>query len=120
MLKSYDVAGRQHTNGVMLATKTCHDANPSICAAVLAAQQEAHDFIQANLAQAAEIYLALTGDKQATPKQMAGWVADPDVACTTVPKKMMDSAAFMPRAGRLKRQPDSWRDMFFPESQDVA
>lgn len=120
VLKSYDVTGGQHTNGVMLATKTYHDANPSICAAVLAAQQEANDFIQANPAQAAEIYLALTGDKQATPKQMAGWVADPDVLYTTVPKKVMEFAAFMHRVGRLKRQPDSWKDMFFPESQDVA
>jgi NitT/TauT family transport system substrate-binding protein len=119
VFKSYDVTGGMHTNGVMLTSKIYHDANPKICAAVLAAQQEANDFIRANPRQAAEIYLRLTGDK-ASVEQMAGWVADPDVVYTTVPMKVMAFAAFMHQVGRLKRQPDSWKDMFFPESQDVA
>jgi NitT/TauT family transport system substrate-binding protein len=36
-----------------------------------------------------------------------------------VPMKVMDFAVFMHKVGRLKRQPDSWKDMFFEESQDV-
>jgi NitT/TauT family transport system substrate-binding protein len=87
---------------------------------VLAAQQEANDFIRANPLQAAEIYLALTGDKNASTELMAGWIADPDVVYTTVPMKVMDFAAFMHKVGRIKRQPDSWKDMFFPEGQEVA
>jgi NitT/TauT family transport system substrate-binding protein len=118
--KSYDVTGGMHTNGVVLTSKAYHDANPKLCAAVLAAQQEANEFIRASPRQAAEIYLTLTGDKMATVDQMAGWVADPDVVYTTVPMKVMDFAAFMHQVGRLKRQPDSWKDMFFEESQDVA
>jgi NitT/TauT family transport system substrate-binding protein len=120
VFKSYDITGGMHTNGVMLTSKAYHDANPKLCAAVLAAQQEANDFIRTNPRQAAEIYLALTGDKMATVDQMAGWVADPDVVYTTVPMKVMDFAAFMHKVGRLKREPNSWKDMFFPESQDVA
>jgi len=120
VMKSYDVTGGMHTNGVVLTSAAYHDANPKICAAVLAAQQEANDFIRANPRQAAEIYLAMTGDKKGTVDQMAGWVADPDVVYTTVPMKVMDFAVFMHKVGRLKRQPDSWKDMFFPESQDVA
>ena len=64
MFKSYDVTGGMHTNGVMLTSKPYHDANPKICAAVLAAQQEANEFIRTNPRQAAEIYLKLTGDKE--------------------------------------------------------
>ncbi|MEA2739899.1 MAG: sulfonate transport system substrate-binding protein [Acetobacteraceae bacterium] len=120
VLKSYDVTGGMHTNGVMLTSALYHDANPKLCAAVLAAQQEANDFIRANPRQAAEIYLAMTGDKKGTVDQMAGWVSDPDVAYTTVPMKVMDFVAFMHKVGRLKRQPNSWKDMFFPEGQDVA
>jgi NitT/TauT family transport system substrate-binding protein len=120
VFKSYDITGGMHTNGVMLTSKTYHDANPTVCAAVLAAQQEANDFIRANPRQTAEIYLAMTGDKKGTVEQMAGWVSDPDVVYTTVPMKVMDFAAFMRRVGRLKREPNSWKDMFFPESQDVA
>jgi NitT/TauT family transport system substrate-binding protein len=120
VFKSYDVTGGMHTNGVVLTSKVYHDANPKLCAAVLAAQQEANDFIRANPRQAAEIYLALTGDKMATVDQMTGWVADPDVVYTTVPMKVMDFAAFMHKVGRLKREPNSWKDMFFEEGQDVA
>jgi NitT/TauT family transport system substrate-binding protein len=119
VFKSYDVTGGMHTNGVMLTSKQYHDANPKICAAVLAAQQEANDFIRSNPRQAAEIYLKMTGDK-ATVQQMSGWVADPDVVYTAVPMKVMDFAAFMYKVGRLKRQPNSWKDMFFPESHDMA
>jgi NitT/TauT family transport system substrate-binding protein len=119
VFKSYDVTGGMHTNGVMLTSKAYHDANPRVCAAVLAAQQEANDFIRVNPHQTAEIYLAMTGDKQASVSQMAGWVADPDVVYTTVPMKVMDFAAFMHKVGRLKRQPDSWKDMFFEEGQGV-
>jgi NitT/TauT family transport system substrate-binding protein len=120
VLKSYDVTGGMHTNGVVLTSRTYHDANPKVCTAVLAAQQEANDFIRGNPRQAAEVYLAMTGDKMGTVDQMSGWVADPDVVYTTVPMKVMDFAAFMHKVGRLKREPNSWKDMFFEESQDVA
>ena len=120
VFKSYDVTGGMHTNGVLLTSKAYRDANPRVCAAVLAAQQEANDFIRTNPHQTAEIYLAMTGDKQATVAQMAGWVADPDVVYTTVPMKVMDFAAFMHQVGRLKRQPDSWKDMFFDEGHGVS
>jgi NitT/TauT family transport system substrate-binding protein len=79
----------------------------------------ANDFIRANPRQAAAIYLKMTGDKQATLDQMEGWVADPDVVYTTVPMKVMDFAQFMHKVGRLKRQPASWKDLFFAESQDL-
>jgi NitT/TauT family transport system substrate-binding protein len=118
--KSYDVTGGMHTNGVVLTSKAYHDANPKVCAAVLGAQQEANDFIRANPRQAAEIYLTMTGDKMGAVDQMSGWVADPDVVYTTVPMKVMDFAAFMHKVGRLKRQPNSWKDMFFEESQDLS
>jgi NitT/TauT family transport system substrate-binding protein len=120
VMKSYDVTGGMHTNGVILATKAYHDANPRICAAVLGAQQEANAFIRKNPGQAADIYLQVTGDKQVDAKQMTEWVADPDVAYTTIPMKVMDFVAFMHKVGRVKHLPGSWKDMFFPESQDVA
>lgn len=120
VMKSYEVTGGMHTNGVMLTSKAYHDANPTICAAVLAAQQEANDFIRKTPGQAAEIYLAVTGEKMASLQQMTGWVADPDVSYTTVPMKVMEFAAFMQKVGRVKRIAPGWKDMFFPEVQDVA
>jgi NitT/TauT family transport system substrate-binding protein len=117
--KSYEITGGKHTNGVLLATKKFHDANPTLCKAVLAAQQEANAFIKADPRGAAEIYLAMTGDKQAGVDEFARWVADPDVEYTTVPVKLMAFVDFMYKVGRLKRKPDSWKDMFFEESHGV-
>ena len=120
VLKSYDVTGGMHTNGVVLTSKLYHDANPTICAAVLAAQLEANDFIRKNPRQTAEIYLELTRDKNATVEQMTGWVSDPDVLYTTAPMKVMEFASFMQQVGRVKRVASNWKDMFFPEGQDVT
>ena len=120
VFKSYDITGGMHTNGVLLTSSAYRDANPKICGAVVAAQQEANDFIRANPRQSAEIYLALTGDKKSGIEQMAGWIADPDVVYTTVPMKVMEFAGFMHKVGRIKRQPETWKDMFFPEGQGVS
>lgn len=32
----------------------------------------------------------------------------------------MKHAEFMYKVGRLKRSPDSWKDMFFPEAHDLT
>lgn len=120
VLKSYDVTGGKHTNGVLVATKKFHDTNPKICAAVLAAQKEANAFIKAEPRKTAEIYLALTGDKQVDVDQFAQWVHDPDVEYTTVPVKTLEFAEFMKKVGRIKRTAARWQDMFFEESHDVA
>ena len=120
VMKSYDVTGGKHTNGVLIASKKFHDANPKICAAVLGAQKEANAFIKAEPRKAAEIYLAMTGDKQVGVDQFAQWVADPDVEYTTVPLQTMAFATFMKKVGRIKRTAPRWQDMFFEESHDVA
>ncbi len=120
VMKSYDVTGGKHTNGVFLATRKFHDANPKICAAVLGAQKEANAFIKAEPRKTAEIYLTMTGDKQVDAGKFAEWVHDPDVDYTTVPLKVMAFAEFMHKVGRVKRLAPRWQDMFFEESHDVA
>ncbi|MEI7711443.1 MAG: ABC transporter substrate-binding protein [Rhodospirillales bacterium] len=120
VLKSYDVTGGKHTNGVLLATRKFHDANPKICAAVLGAQKEANAFIQAEPRKTAELYLAMTGDKQVGVDRFTDWVRDPDVEYTTVPLQTMAFAAFMQKVGRIKRIAPRWQDMYFEESHDVA
>jgi NitT/TauT family transport system substrate-binding protein len=120
VMKSYDVAGGKHTNGVLVATRKFHDANPKICAAVLAAQKEANAFIAAEPRKTADIYLSMTGEKQVGPDQFAAWLRDPDVEYTTVPLQTMAFAEFMKKVGRIKRTAPRWQDMFFEESHDVA
>jgi NitT/TauT family transport system substrate-binding protein len=119
VLKSYDTLGGKHTNGVMLTTRRFHDANPKICAAMLAAIEQASAFVKAHPRETAEIYLAASGDKQSTADAVAEMVADPDVDYTTTPANVMAVVEFMHKVGRLKRRPDSWKDLFFPEAHGL-
>jgi len=118
VLKSYDVVGGKHTNGVLIATKKFHDANPKICAAVVAAFEQANAFIKANPREAAQIYLTATRDKNSLDA-LEKMVADPDVEYTTTPVNVMKFIDFMHKVGRLKKKPNSWKDMFFPEAHGL-
>jgi NitT/TauT family transport system substrate-binding protein len=119
VLKSYDVFGGRHTNGVLLATKRFHDANPKICAAVMAAFEEADAFIKANPREAAAIYIAASGEKRDPLDGVVKMVTDPDVEYTTTPVNIMNIVGLMHRLGRIHREPGSWKDLFFAEAYDL-
>lgn len=115
VLKSYDALGARHTNGVLVTTKKFHDANPKLCAAIIAAFNDANAFIKAHPRDAAQIYLAATKDKNPVDA-LEKMVADPDVDYTTTPVSVMKIVDFMHKVGRIKKKPTSWKDMFFPEA----
>jgi NitT/TauT family transport system substrate-binding protein len=96
-------------------SKKFHDANPKLCAAVVAAFEEADAFIKAHPREAAQIYLDVTKDKIALD-QLEKMVSDPDVDYTTTPINLMKIVDFMHEVGRIKKKPASWKDMFFPEA----
>jgi NitT/TauT family transport system substrate-binding protein len=119
VLKSYETTGGMHTNGLQVATRQFHDANPAICAAVMAAQDEANAFIRANPKEAARIYIALANEKRSSVDEMTAMIADPDLEYTTTPARLMVLVDFMHKVGRLKRRPESWKDLFFPEAHGL-
>ena len=119
VLKSYDALGARHTNGVLVTTKKFHDANPKLCKAIVTAFEEANAFIKAHARDAAQIYLAATKDKNSLDT-LEKMVADPDVDYTTTPVSIMKIVDFMYRVGRIKKKPESWKDMFFPEAYALA
>src|SRR5713226_706533 len=120
VLKSFDTLGAKPTNGVLVGTKKFRDANPKLCAAVLAAQEEANGFIAAHPREATAIYVAMTGDTRSPPDEIARMVADPDVEYTTTPKQLMAFVDFMRKVGRVKHAPESWKDLFLPEAQALS
>jgi len=115
VLKSYDVVGGKHTNGALVTSKKFHDANPKMCAVVIKAFDEANAFIKAHPRDAAQLYLTATKDKNSLDA-LEKMVADPDVDYTTTPVSVMKIVDFMYKVGRLKKKPNSWKDMFFPEA----
>src|SRR6516225_8327298 len=84
-------------------------------AAVMSGQSE----INAHPRDAAQIYLAATKDKNSLDA-LGKMVADPDVDYTTTPVSIMKIVDFMYRVGRIKKKPESWKDMFFPEAYALA
>ena len=120
VLTSYDVVGGRHTNGTLIATKRFHDANPAVCAAVLAACEEVNAFIQREPRQCAEIYARAAKEARSSPAELERMVADPDVAYTTQPVATQAFTDFMHGVGRLKHKPAGWKDLFFPEAHDLA
>jgi NitT/TauT family transport system substrate-binding protein len=115
VLKSYDVVGGKHTNGVLVTTKKFHDANPKMCSVIIAAFNAADVFIKAHPREAAQLYLTATKDKNSLDA-LEKMVADPDVEYTTTPVNVMKFIDFMYKVGRIKKKPESWKDMFFPEA----
>ena len=71
-------------------------------------------FIKANPRQAAEIQIAMTREKRSTLDEIEKMVTDPDVDYTTTPINVMKFIEFMNLAGTVKKNPASWRDLFFP------
>jgi NitT/TauT family transport system substrate-binding protein len=119
VLHSYEVAGGRHTNGVLMASKKFYQANPKVCAAVVAALEEADAFIKANPRRAAEIYIDLAKEKRSTLDEVEMMVKDPDVDYTTTPVGVMKFVAFMNLAGTVKKKPVSWKDLFFPTAYEL-
>jgi NitT/TauT family transport system substrate-binding protein len=118
VLKSYDVVGGKHTNGVLVTTKKFHDANPKMCGVIIKAFNEADAFIKAHPREAAQLYLTATKDKNSLDA-LEKMVADPDVDYTTTPVNVMKFVDFMHKVGRIKKKPASWKDMFFPEAHGL-
>jgi NitT/TauT family transport system substrate-binding protein len=119
VLHSYEVAGGRHTNGVLMASKKFYEANPKVCAAVVAALEEADAFIKADPRKAAEIYIALAKEKRSTLDEIETMVKDPDVDYTTTPVGVMKFVEFMNLAGTVKKKPVSWKDLFFPTAHGL-
>jgi NitT/TauT family transport system substrate-binding protein len=120
VLRSYDTLGGPGTNGVMLMTKKFRDANPKVTQAVYAALSEAEDFINKNPGEAAQIYIKTTNEKRSSSEEMVKFISDPDNIWTTMPQQTMTFAGFMHKVGTMKRQPDSWKDLYMPECHELA
>ena len=119
ILKTYDMLGGPHTNGIQVTTEAFHSANPTICRAVFEAHNEANAFINSDPHGAADIYRTLSGDRRGSIEELVKMIADPDIVYTTTPANIATMVRFMADTGRLKTVPSSWKDMFLPEAQDL-
>ena len=89
------------------------EANPKVCAAFIAAMDEANGLIARDRKKAAEIYVKMAKVKT-TLDEVLRILNDPNTKFTTVPEGTMRYAEFMARVGTIKAKPASWKELFFP------
>ena len=118
VMDSFDIAG-PHSAAVLAATVRFRTANPTLCAAILSALEEADDFIKKGPGAAAEIFAAMVKSGDITIEDLTDVIGDPDLAYRAAPAGVMRLAEFMHRIGRLKRRPAAWQDLFLPEARDL-
>jgi NitT/TauT family transport system substrate-binding protein len=113
VLNSYDVAGGRHTLIVAYAASKWKNENPKTYAAVAAALEEAHAFINANKRAAADIYIKSEKTKL-TPDDVFKMLQDEKaIYFSPTPSKVMVWADYMNKVGLLQNKPSSWKDFFF-------
>ena len=118
VMDSFDIAG-PHSAAVLAATVRFRTANPTLCAAILSALEEADDFIKKGPGAAAEIFAAMVKSGDITIEDLTDVIGDPDLAYRAAPAGVTRLAEFMHRIGRLKRRPAAWQDLFLPEARDL-
>lgn len=119
VLNSYDVWGGPQTFVLAWTTSKFHDENPRLYAAFLSALREATEFIHHNRRKAAAIYLTTSGDKNMSLDDLTAMLGDPQMSFKLVPENVVKFVAFKVRIGAVKTQPNSWKDLFFPDIHDL-
>ncbi len=118
VLNSYDVMGGANTFLMVWSTEKFRKENPKTYKAVVDALKEATDAINADKKRAAEIYSEEGHGKQ-TVDFLLKIMDDPQVHYTMAPEAILPYAQFMYKVGVIKHDPQSWKDLFFPEVHNL-
>jgi NitT/TauT family transport system substrate-binding protein len=118
VVNTVDILGNI-TLDMTYTSRRFYEANPKLCAAFVAALDEANALIARDRRKAAEIYLAVSKQK-ATAGEIVKILEDPNSRFSTVPDGTMKYAEFMFRVGTIKAQPADWKELFFPPIHRAA
>ncbi len=118
VLNSYKVLGGPATFNCVWTTAKFEHENPKIYKAFLTALREATAFINAHKAAAAKIYIEQEHSKLSFAF-VNGIIHKPGLAYTMVPKHVMKYADFMAKVGLIKAKPNSWKELFFPQIDNL-
>lgn len=117
VLSSFDVMGGPVTNGIIAATNSFREENPTVYAAFLAALDESMEFIAEHPERSAKIYLEESGSKLELDFVLDMLVRE-DTVFSSTPTRTMAFANFMADIGRINNRPEDWSALFFPEIHD--
>lgn len=115
ILSSYDILGGPATFNVLYTTQKFHDENPKTYKAFYAALVEAAQFIKADKARAADIFIRVQKSKLSRDF-VRRIVEDPENDFTISPYRTFVYADELQKLGVLKNRAASWKDYFFEEA----
>ena len=116
---NYEILGGPATALVIAASTRYREANPKSYKAFFDALKEAIDAINKDKRAASRIYLDEAKDTKNTVDDIYAMISAADYAYTLVPQKVGKTAEFMYKIGSIKTRPASWKDLFFPEVQNL-
>jgi NitT/TauT family transport system substrate-binding protein len=114
----YAVQGGAVTGLNFVSTEQFRKANPVTYEAVVAAFDEALDWVNADKPRAAQFYLDVSKEKMSL-EDLTKILLAPDYIFGKTPRGIGTSISVMLKAGILKTQPASWKDMYFAEAHQL-
>lgn len=115
ILTTDQVMGGETTFTMLSTTLAYHEENPKIVRAVIAALEEAQQFIRDDPEGAAAILVRVGGNAGLPQSEIAALLRDPDIRFSTTPRNTQRYADFMHSIGTLAQQPASWRELFIED-----
>jgi NitT/TauT family transport system substrate-binding protein len=114
----YAVAGGAVTGLNFVSTEQFRKANPATYDAVVAAFDEAIDWVNADKPRAAKFYLDVSKEKMSL-EDLTQIMQAPDYIFGKTPHRVGAAIDMMYKAGILKTKAQSWKDMYFPEAHGL-
>ncbi|SCC91405.1 putative periplasmic subtsrate-binding protein [Thiomonas sp. X19] len=119
ILNSYTVLGGPASFNLVWTTSKFYKENPKIYAAFYAALRQAISEINHDKKWAAEQYLKSTHDTKDKVGFILNMLQNPQMDYTTTPQHVMKYVRFMHKVGTIKAVPQSWKDLFFPNVDNL-
>jgi NitT/TauT family transport system substrate-binding protein len=116
---NYEILGGPATALVIAASTRFREGNPKLYKAFYDALNEAINSINRDKRAAAKVYLEQAKDTKNSVDDIYAMINAPDYAYTLTPQKVGKTADFMYKIGTIKTKPESWKELFFPEVQDL-
>ena len=115
----FTVEGGPVTSLNFVSTEQFRKANPQTYDAVVAAFDEAIEWINADKRRAAQFYLEISKENMSLD-DLNAIIAAPDYVYGKTPRGIGKAMGLMYKAGTIKTVPQSWKEMYFPETQALA
>ena len=119
LFTSYDVFGGPATALTVVAASKFRDENPKAYRAFYDALNEAIAIVNKDKRAAAKLYVELTKGTTESPDDVYAVISKPNYQYTLAPAKVQATAEFMAKIGTISKTPSSWKEMFFPEVQNL-